>query len=177
MQGGRDLRVRVCDVITDYDRGGVVGDLDPLRAGQFGVVRPSGGENDVEAAGGVQHQIAVAEIVAHSAWVHPGAGQHLQTQVCRAAAGAGESVGAVPGDHGQPVGPVRVGAADEPERGAHRDEMGVVGVGVDRQFGAQCADPVEQAQAFEEFALVTGIGGDLGGQVIEDLPDETPGLQ
>ena len=69
------------------------------------------------------------------------------------------------------------GDADEPERGTHRDEMGVVGIGVDRQFGAQCADPVEQAQAFEEFALVTGVGGDLGGQVVEDLPDETPGFQ
>ena len=55
--------------------------------------------------------------------------------------------------------------------------MGVVGIGIDRQFGAQRADPVEQAQAFEEFALVTGVGGDLGGQVVEDLPDETPGFQ
>ena len=72
---------------------------------------------------------------------------------------------------------MRVGPADEPERGAHRYEMGVVGVGVDRQFGAQCADPVEQADALEEFAFVAGIGCDLGSQIIEDLPDETPGFQ
>ena len=148
-----------------------------MRAGQLGVVGPGRGEHDVEAPGAVEHQIAVAEVIAHPSRGHPGAGQDLQSQVRRGAAGAGESVGAIAGDHGQPIRPVRVRPADEPERGTHGDEMGVVGIGVDRQFGAQCRDPVEQANTLEQFALVAGVGGDLGGQIAEDLPDETPGFQ
>ena len=72
---------------------------------------------------------------------------------------------------------MRVGPADVAEGRAHGDEMGVIGVGVDREFGAQCRDPVEQANALEEFTLITGVSGDLGGQIVEDLPDETPGFQ
>ena len=81
---------RVGDVVAHDDRGGVVGDLHPLRPVEVAVGRPCRGEDEGEVAVGVEHEFAVGEVVAHPARVHAGAGQHLQPEIGRRAASSGD---------------------------------------------------------------------------------------